>query len=252
MKIDDPINFGKFKHLSIRQVFVGCNSLSYSILKDYLNHNLNSPSFILNLSSAELELIDKLKISVSDGYFLIANGQKNLDYSNSLTALFRNKDTVAERKKGFIPINTFIYEGASGQSSLRKLQISGAPEYIEWAIKNVSDFYINLSDIDALHNLLFHKYIGLSVRKTEDTIYSFSPLYYSSKYIFDEDTLKINASKTTLNDDDGSFFKPVYKAGEVRSFENYSNSYAQGVEDWSDEEIDNAFGGEPDAYWNID
>lgn len=32
----------------------------------------------------------------------------------------------------------------------------------------------------------------------------------------------------------------------------YSGSYAQDVEGWSDELIDEVFDGDPDAYWNID
>lgn len=39
---------------------------------------------------------------------------------------------------------------------------------------------------------------------------------------------------------------------EGRSYGKYSGSYAQRVEGYSDEDIDAIFGGEPDAYWNID
>jgi serine/threonine protein kinase len=34
--------------------------------------------------------------------------------------------------------------------------------------------------------------------------------------------------------------------------EKYNGSYAQDVEGWSDQDIDDAFDGDPDAYWNID
>lgn len=35
-------------------------------------------------------------------------------------------------------------------------------------------------------------------------------------------------------------------------YEEYAGSYAQDVEGYSDEDIDDAFDGDPDAYWNID
>lgn len=35
-------------------------------------------------------------------------------------------------------------------------------------------------------------------------------------------------------------------------YERYNGSYAQDVEEWSDELIDEVFDGDPDAYWNID
>ena len=39
---------------------------------------------------------------------------------------------------------------------------------------------------------------------------------------------------------------------EEKTYENYNGSYAQDVEAWSDQDIDDVFDGDPDAYWNID
>lgn len=39
---------------------------------------------------------------------------------------------------------------------------------------------------------------------------------------------------------------------EDRTFEEFNGSYAQDVEGWSDQDIYDAFDGDPDAYWNID
>lgn len=39
---------------------------------------------------------------------------------------------------------------------------------------------------------------------------------------------------------------------EERTYERYNGSYAQDVEGWSDQDIDDVFDGNPDAYWNID
>ena len=47
-----------------------------------------------------------------------------------------------------------------------------------------------------------------------------------------------------------------YQAGdnyqERHTYENYNGSYAQDVEGWSDQDINEDFDGDPDAYWNID
>ena len=37
-----------------------------------------------------------------------------------------------------------------------------------------------------------------------------------------------------------------------RTYNEYSGSYAQDVEGWSDQDIDDVLDGDPDAYWNID
>lgn len=36
------------------------------------------------------------------------------------------------------------------------------------------------------------------------------------------------------------------------TFEKYNGSYAQDVEGWSDQDIDEVFGRDPLMYWNID
>lgn len=37
-----------------------------------------------------------------------------------------------------------------------------------------------------------------------------------------------------------------------QTYDNYNGSYAQDVEGWSDQDIDDVLDGDPDAYWNID
>lgn len=39
---------------------------------------------------------------------------------------------------------------------------------------------------------------------------------------------------------------------EEDTYEHYNGSYAQDVEGWSDQDIDDVLDGDPDAYWNID
>lgn len=36
------------------------------------------------------------------------------------------------------------------------------------------------------------------------------------------------------------------------TYDEYNGSYAQDVEGWSDQMIDDALDGDPEAYWNID
>lgn len=45
-------------------------------------------------------------------------------------------------------------------------------------------------------------------------------------------------------------YEPDYY--EEETYERYNGSYAQDVEGWSDQDIDDVFDGDPDAYWNID
>lgn len=50
--------------------------------------------------------------------------------------------------------------------------------------------------------------------------------------------------------DEPDYDEPDYD--EEDTYDRYNGSYAQDVEGWSDQDIDDVFDGDPDAYWNID
>lgn len=54
--------------------------------------------------------------------------------------------------------------------------------------------------------------------------------------------------------DPESYYEEEYEPDfyEEETYERYNGSYAQDVEGWSDQDIDDVFDGDPDAYWNID
>jgi hypothetical protein len=57
-----------------------------------------------------------------------------------------------------------------------------------------------------------------------------------------------NHIKSNNNDRTGSPFIDDCET----SYDHYNGSYAQDYEGWSDQEINDVFDGNPDAYWNID
>lgn len=52
--------------------------------------------------------------------------------------------------------------------------------------------------------------------------------------------------------DSEDYYDPSDYYEEEETYDNYNGSYAQDVEGWSDQDIDDVFDGDPDAYWNID
>ncbi len=71
------------------------------------------------------------------------------------------------------------------------------------------------------------------------------------EFHFLDNTLKYNGAY----DDEGREFEQEledYQSLQEYTFYNYNGSYAQDVMGYSDQEIDDAFDGDPDAYWNID
>lgn len=47
-------------------------------------------------------------------------------------------------------------------------------------------------------------------------------------------------------------YEDSYDYEDESTYNNYNGTYVQDVEGWSDQMIDDALDGEPDAYWNID
>ena len=56
----------------------------------------------------------------------------------------------------------------------------------------------------------------------------------------------------TINPDYTPYIDPAEFYEEEQTYDCYNGSYAQDVEGWSDQEIDEVFDGDPEAYWNID
>lgn len=109
------------------------------------------------------------------------------------------------------------FSGISLDEVLRK-----NPSYITWCINNIPDFCM-----------------------TPDLIYK----------------VKSNFSDFHIDDDfENRYFHqcikniPSVEYDDVShsSYEEFSGSYAQDVMGYSDEDINDAFDGDPDCYWNID
>lgn len=56
----------------------------------------------------------------------------------------------------------------------------------------------------------------------------------------------------TINPDYTPYIDPAEFYEEEQTYDCYNSSYAQDVEGWSDQAIDEVFDGDPEAYWNID
>ncbi len=64
-----------------------------------------------------------------------------------------------------------------------------------------------------------------------------------------------NDNNNTKNNNDMEFYDEYYDEYDNdfgSSYGRYAGSYAQDIEGYDDETIDEAFDGDPEAYWNID
>ena len=100
------------------------------------------------------------------------------------------------------------------------------PNYINWCIINLDHFYLSEEAIEELRA-------------------------NSGLVISEEATLALEQNRSEISDasDSNDFDFDDY---ERRTYDDYNGSYAQNEMGWSDQDINDVFGGDADAYWNID
>ena len=102
--------------------------------------------------------------------------------------------------------------------------------YISWCIINLDHFMIIEDSLGEIKS----KYSNFNLSKeAEDKLKN-------------KNELILAEAERDSNEEDQDDYE------ESRTFGNYSGSYAQDVEGYSDQDIDDIFDGDPDAYWNID
>jgi len=129
----------------------------------------------------------------------------------------------------FYDIDTeFTFGKYEGKTVREILELQ--PKYLDWCAINLDHFYISDEVIEEIKTIISDFKISEEGEKK-----------LSEKYENWE------SEQENYNDDYSD-----YDYRERPTYENYNGSYAQDVEGWSDQDIDDVFDGDPDAYWNID
>ncbi len=103
------------------------------------------------------------------------------------------------------------------------------PKYIVWRIVNLNHFMIDHSTIEELKKI--NPAFNISAEAEEKLARKKIEMQEDEKEYMDRD------------DDDWT---------EHHTYDDYNGSYAQDQMGWSDQDINDVFGGDADAYWNID
>lgn len=252
MKIDETFYFGKYKNLSIKEVYQGTNNINRKLIKGFLKERIktlekNELNDTFFLEAFDFEISDSIIRAVPK-----LNDFKG-NWANEIEKLFINRNNSwLDILLSNISIDDYNVKVYSIKKS--KLEItSGNPEYIEWCIESIDNFYIEQHELKELQLLDIFRFKGIEIIHKIDDIYEYKPKYQVEKYRFPENVIAINENKNYSsanfdNDMDNDFDDVMNES----TYENYSGSYAQDVEGWSDQDIDDALDGDPDAYWNID
>lgn len=155
----------------------------------------------------------------------LATAFREAGYSVKENAIFNKYDTEAGHINGKSdnPISSFGFD--------KKSVIGQKIILIDDIITRGTTF--NMA-ADKLETLGASSVIGLFFAKTINPDWGSHSTYYEPEY----------------DNNDGYEYCDGYDNEET--YDCYHGSYVQDVEDWSDQDIDDVFDGDPEAYWNID
>lgn len=114
------------------------------------------------------------------------------------------------------------------------------PNYIYWCCKNVKGFDVSKNLIAELR-VLYPDFIIPAIIIPHIS----SPVTLYNQEEMDE----VSDSYDYEEDDEDSY---TFFSEEPQHYGRYSGRWAQDIEGWSDEDIDDVLDGDPDAYWNLD
>lgn len=100
------------------------------------------------------------------------------------------------------------------------------PNYINWCIINLDHFFLSEETVE-----IFKSDSGFTISA-------------EANLALEQKRLEM-LDNSDSNDSD-------YDNYDRRTYDDYNGSYAQEQMGWSDQDINDVFGGDADAYWNID
>ena len=121
--------------------------------------------------------------------------------------------------------NSLIKFGKYNGSILEDVAKSD-PNYINWCIIKLDHFYLS--------------------EETVEILKSDSGFTISAEAILALEQKRLEMLESSDSNDYD------YDSYDRRTFDDYNGSYAQDQMGWSDQDINDVFGGDADAYWNID
>lgn len=264
--LNTSLNFGKYKGIRLGEILFGpsednLNERAQKYIEDVIRFFLFEDFEFNIIGPRSGKLFDKypvnciervnnlaLEFLVTDEYILIKSDDKvftkevvrfiisyfSLPFDYELTPKVKVKKEDSELSRSSLLISPNI-------------------SYISWAIKNVDYFYIDEEVFQSLDEENNWNFQSRYISKFNSSI--IGPGLIEYKPILDNKPVRLSSDLIELNHQkiDHAVKTGVLNFKQKKESKGkYGGTYAQDYMGYSDQEIDDAFDGIPDAYWNID
>lgn len=239
----DKMTFGRYKGFSIQEVFNGKSYLNHHCLEEYLK----AKPELLDMKIFPNILYQKFKIIKiqNSQVFVTPDLISTLKSNNNLLL-----DILPKLKTGYfldLNLDLFDFQQFCFDNFEQMELISSSPNIIIWYIKNVENFSINPNVFKEILELPVWQFQGIELKFRVQNGLSYKPYFTNYKIELRKDLIDMNEMKY-LNHTSKNFSN----RNNNHSYNQFNGSYAQDIMGFSDQDINDAFEGDPGLYWNID
>jgi hypothetical protein len=258
--LEETFRFGKFKGYSLKEVYCGNNTIEPSLLYAYLKSLIDSDD-----PSLMLPQYPSIKLAVKE----INEHQIEFGYPDGGTVLKAVRESAEFKRHGpnfeenlicqliFNKVNGDIIGLHDGNFNIIKFALTEYPDAVKlpgesasaiaWYIKKISNFCINPDLLSSLQTHYVYELIAVKLRRFSGLRFTYEPVFKREQRTFSQEIIEENKRKYKLKNQTGQSAE-----SDGSSYTRYQGSYASDQMGFSDQDIDDVFDGDPDAYWNID
>ena len=273
--LTQQLGFGQYSDLSVQMIFSGSQSVPSFWCQNTLKEFILSPNALKKISDkAASHLVENYEIEFTRSYIIMTFVKKadgyfeGLDFDEyDLLNDFFVKELKWKDDSYFRPKPIEMNE--EGNTSKQYIMPSGAPDYLEWVIKNTALFFMRPAELLSLQNTPVNKWLGFELVKINEEIFKAIPDFTQIRFLFSKEAIELNEQKyqrylerlSRLRYADGHNLQDYflayetygdYKRGDDDNYSNYGGPSDGHGGRLDDNFIDDALGGEAEAYWNID
>lgn len=240
MEIDEIFSFGKYKGLTIREVYQGTDKISKELIKGYVSHriNNNNPDETNNIITelVHFEISETLLRATPVLPDFAGNNSKSIE--KALTNGSAKFDYSLRLSSNLTTLDYYNIEVFS--TNLEKPEVAGGyPDYVNWCINNFKYFIIEPEDLLLLEDCDVFHFLGISIVHKIEDIYEYKPLIRKDRYEFDLKTKAINNEK----------YNHLSKKSFRGNFGSNKLNFDEGI-DWSTYNEDRDMDQQDPEFWN--
>lgn len=172
MQIDEPFGFGRYKGLTLREVYQGSEFVSQAFIRDYVLERIANPIIEFIVPGCMTFEVSNTLLRV---YCTLPDVRiEDEDLTKELEMLFADTDSAIDYLSGNLSIDNFNINLSKSKRTVPEVA-GGRPEYIDWCMQVKESFYINELTIDHLQSLPIYRLKGVKINRKIENIYEYSP-----------------------------------------------------------------------------